>query len=108
MSRKFSYRLHLAIGLGGFFSFFLAAFVAILVAMHKIYYMSDGSKNSGSFATASTSLAGFAIPVALTFLSYARQVTRCGERCPSEAGFFECINRIRLNPLSGEPNDGGR
>src|SRR5688572_2378347 len=106
MSRDSSYRLHLTIGLGGFFGFIGTALVALSLALFRLLNMEDTSQAPVSFAAAFTSLAGFAIPVALTFLSYARQVSRCYKACPSDSGFFDCMSHIKLNPLSVNSNQG--
>src|SRR4029453_7954466 len=103
MSRDSDYQLHRRIGVWGFFLGAGAAFTTIIPAILKLFRMDDASETPRSFALAFSSVAGFAIPIAFTFLSYARQVSRCHQRCPSDPGFYDCLNRIRLNPLAREP-----
>jgi len=108
MSRDSTYRLHLTIGIIGFVFFIMAAFAAIVLALIKMMTTDEANNGPTAFAVGFTAVAGFAIPVALAFLSYVRQVSRCYERCPTPSGFADCLARISLIPILPEsPGSGG-
>jgi hypothetical protein len=76
-----------------------AALASLSSAIIKLFAMNEASQTPLAFATWFTVLAGSAIPVAMVFLKYVQLVISCYERCPSDAGFSDCLDRINLRML---------